>query len=338
MPKPFRRYQIQPVWRADKPQRGRFREFYQCDIDIVGTNSLLADVEVITIVYEALKRLGFKKFTIKINHRKILKGLIDCWGVKDKEFDILRAIDKLEKIGVAGVQKELLNKGVTDDICNKVLTLIKDTANSTKVLKEIDHPDIKEGLAQLDELFLYLQKSNVDKNFYKFDISMVRGLDYYTGIIHETLVEEPKIGSIAAGGRYDELIGKFSGTKVPATGVSFGLERLIEVINEFNLLGDVRKTVVDVLVVPLNSLDYVFEIVNFLRKNMIKTELFFERDIRYAVGYAARKNIPFVVIIGEDEEKSRKISLRNMLKREQKLLEKEEAIKEIKTGLNSQNT
>ena len=209
LPKPFKCYQISPVWRADKPQRGRFREFWQCDADIVGSESLFADAEVITTIYHILKALHFKQFKIKINNRKLLNGIAQALGIDvEKIPSLLRIIDKLEQKGTQGIKDELLNKGFQEEIINNILELL--SANGGKAVELIelknkfgDSESALEGIKELEELFSYLSYMRVDSDFYCFDLSLARGLDYYTGPIFETTVDEPKIGSISGGGRYD---------------------------------------------------------------------------------------------------------------------------------------
>ena len=328
LPKPFKCYQISPVWRADKPQRGRFREFWQCDADIVGSESLFADAEVITTIYHILKALHFKQFKIKINNRKLLNGIAQALGIDvEKIPSLLRIIDKLEQKGTQGIKDELLNKGFQEEYVNKILELLCATSGNTVDLIELknkfgDSESVLEGIKELEELFSYLSSMRVDSNCYCFDLSLARGLEYYTGPIFETTVDEPKIGSISGGGRYDNLIGMFSDTDFPATGSSFGLERIITVMEELNLIPS-RNTITEVLMTvfsPEMQQDSL-RVASVLRSAGIKTEIYFKHDkLKKQLTYASNKGIPFVTIIGPDEQRDNKIILRNMIKGNQKVI------------------
>ena len=236
IPLPYKRYQIQKVWRAEKPQKGRFREFTQCDADTIGTDSILCDAEFIQIGIEVLQTLGFKKFKASISNRKFLNGIIKYSGASDEEFiPICLSIDKLPKIGKEGVTKELLEKRkVSPEVTSKILEIVtlKDTTdNLIKKFKE-ELKDItiaREGLFELEQIFDYLKTSDIDSQYYQFDPFIARGLAYYTGPIWEFEILEGGVGSVAGCGRYDNTIGKFLGKKIPATGGSFGIERIIEI-------------------------------------------------------------------------------------------------------------
>ncbi len=299
---PFKRYQIQRIWRAEKPQKGRYREVLQCDIDSFGLNSPLADAEIIAIIYKCLKKLNFKKFTIKINSRQVLLKLMSDLKIKteNKQLSLLRTIDKLEKIGTIKTKKELKGKGLTDQESEKLLALIK----SAKPDKNLQY------------LFAYLKQLKVDERFYQFDPTLVRGLDYYTGPVFETIVEEPKIGSITGGGRYDKLISNLGGPDIPATGTTIGLDRICDVIKEKNLMPELVSTSTKVLVTLFNSesLKNSTELANKLREAKIKTELYLDPETKLdkQLKYADRKGIPYVIILGPEEIKKKIFTLRNM--------------------------
>jgi len=253
LPKPFKCYQISPVWRADKPQRGRFREFWQCDADIVGSESMCADAEVIATIYYILKGLHFKQFKIRINNRKILNGIAQTSGIEGDTIPLLlRIIDKLEQKGMQGIKDEMREKGFKKEYVKKILELYQ--LNNGNIIdlftlknRFADSKLVLEGIKELEEIFSYLSSQGVDSQCYCFDLSLARGLDYYTGPVFETTVDEPKIGSITGGGRYDTLIGMFSDADLPATGSSFGLERIITVMEELNIAPSL-STITEVLV------------------------------------------------------------------------------------------
>ena len=245
LPKPFKRYQIAPCWRAERPQRGRYREFVQCDVDIVGSASMLADAEVVTVACVAFQTLGFKHFTVRLNHRKVLAGLAEVLGLDPQtSAQVYRSVDKLDKIGPEGVRAELAERGLAPDLIDRLFEFFTLTGPSRDILttlrERLQASAVGlEGIAELEALLDALAMSGVSPQFYRLDLSMVRGLEYYTGPIFEAVVEEPRIGSIAGGGRYDRLIGLFSGRDYPATGLSIGLDRVCDVIEELGLRPEV---------------------------------------------------------------------------------------------------
>lgn len=316
---PFKRYQMQRIWRAEKPQKGRYREVLQCDVDIFGSASLLADAEIIAITYSCLKKLGFKKFTIKINSRQVLLKLISDLGIKKKngQLSILRIIDKLEKIGLDGVKKELKKTGFSEGKIEKLLSLIKST-----------QPD-----ENLKQLFNYLKQLKVDEKFYQFDPTLVRGLDYYTGPVFETIIEKPKIGSITGGGRYDKLISSLGGPDIPATGTTIGLDRICEAIKEQNLWPKLSPSPTKVLVTVFSpeylkeSMDIAYQ----LRETGVNVDLYSNPEIKLdkQLKYADRKSIPFVIILGPDEIKKKMVTLRNMKSQSQEQLNFKELLEKV---------
>ncbi len=329
MPKPFKRYQIQPVWRADKPQKGRFREFYQCDVDVVGSDSMLADAEIIAVIYEALKKLNFEKFTIRINSRKILSGITEISGLgSEQEAHVARAIDKMDKIGREGVEKELSEKGINDNGINKILGFLEISGSNTKKIQQSSKllQESEKGLAGVEEmkqLLSYLSLYNLPEDIILFDLYLARGLDYYTGPIFETVVEEPKIGSITGGGRYDKLIGLFSGRDEAATGSSIGFERIITVMDELNMFPANLETPVQVLVTVFDkdSLPYSVKISNLLRQAGIRTDLYTGKSkLRGQFGLANDKGIPLVIIAGPDEIKNETVNIKDMQTGNQKTI------------------
>lgn len=342
LPKPFKCYQISPVWRADKPQKGRFREFWQCDADIVGSESMFADAEVITTIHHILKALNFKQFTIKINNRKLLNGIAQSLGFPvEKITSLLRIIDKLDKKGMEGIKDEMRQQGFPDENINNILELFivsKGNHNELVYLKSrfSDSPLVREGIQELDELFSHLSSMDVDSNGYCFDLSLARGLDYYTGPIFETTVDEPKIGSISGGGRYDNLIGMFSDTDFPATGSSFGLERVIAVMEELNIVPS-HATTTEVLMTRFSPDMHQdsLQVASALRSAGIKTDVYFTHDkLKKQLTYASNKGIPIVIIQGPDEKKDSKVMLRNMIKGIQKTVALDDLAFTIKQELN----
>ncbi len=320
IPLPFKRYQIQTTWRAEKPQKGRYREFTQCDIDSFGSLSPLADAEIIAVIYNCLKNLGFKEFVIKINSRQILFDLIKKIGISqtEKQLAVIRILDKLEKIGQAKVKEELIKIKLSQDKIEKLFSLISEVK-----------PD-----QNLKLLFNYLKSFGLDKKFYQFDPTLVRGLDYYTGPIFEAIVEKPKIGSVVGGGRYDELIADLGGPKIPATGVSFGLDRICEVIKEQKLWPDLSPTPTKVLVTIFSAeyLEKSIEVARQLRKAGISTELYLdpETKIDKQLKYADKKGIPYVIIIGPEEIKKKEVTVKEMKSGKQETLTLEKLIQKPK--------
>lgn len=303
IPKPFKRYQIQPVWRAEKAQKGRYREFTQCDIDIFGTTSPLADAEIISIIYEGLIGLNFKQFTIRLNSRQILFRIMESSGVAQKDYlTAISSIDKLDKKSKDEIEKELEGKGFSSKI-------IKD------IFKNIDLAQPDDNLKEIIGLL------KIPTDFYKFDATLSRGLDYYTGAIFETAVTEPKIGSITGGGRYDNLIRSFTGLDVPAVGTTLGLDRIVDVIEELNLWKDMGKTTTKVLVTIFspNLLDKSIEITNLLRDKNINTEIYLDQKVKLdkQLKYADQKGIPYVIIIGPDEATKGLVTIKNLVTKSQ---------------------
>ncbi len=340
LPKPFKRYQIDPVWRAERPQKGRYRQFFQCDADTVGTESMLADAENVNLIYQVLTRLGFKQFEININDRKLITGIGQFAGVPDEQLGgLYRSIDKLDKIGLDRVRAELMENQIPNSVIEKLLTLLQIEGNTESVLNALseqlgDSDVAKEGIAELEELSNYLETLGVPEEFYRVNVSMVRGLEYYTGPIYETVVEEPKIGSITGGGRYDELIGSFSKQSYPATGTSFGIERIIDVMEEFDMFpAAVGKTVTQVLVTVFDAelAQESLKLATILRGSGIRTEVYCRPTrISTQMKYADSKGIPYAVILGSDEVEAGTVAVRDLASREQQVIPREQLVEHIK--------
>ncbi len=309
--KPFKRYQIQPVWRAENTQKGRYREFYQCDIDIVGSNSLIADSEIIITVLTVLKNLGFKNVKVLINDRQIFKDLSK---------DYIISIDKLEKIGEEGVINELIKKGLSQSKAKELLENLKNYQPTNNLKK----------------LFLNLQNNGFKKDEdFIFSPTLARGLEYYTGSIFEVISDNYKTGSLGGGGRYDKLIGQFTGQDIPAVGFAFGFDRLIEAIKTLNLL-KTKKTKTQVLVTIFSKdlLNQSLTLTSFLRRNNINTEIYLDDQAKLEkqLKYADKKGIKYVIILGPEELSKNLIKLKNLKTGQQKDLTKENILQELKNS------
>jgi len=321
LPKPFRRYQIAPVWRAERPQKGRYREFYQCDADIVGSASMLADAEIVALIYTTLRRLGFQQFVTLINNRKLISGIGQYSGVPEPRLpELYRAIDKLAKVGIDRVRRELREEGLAVASIDRVLEMLQPGATQI-TLHELrgelaELPGALEGIAELEELLRYIPGLGVEEGFYRVDLAMVRGLDYYTGPVYETVVEKPRIGSITGGGRFDGLVGRFSAQGYPATGTTIGIERIIDVLEELQMFpAEMGVTAVQVLV-TMFSAELVGEslrLITELRSAGLRCELYYGADpIGTQIRYALKKGIPFVAIAGPDELRTGQVALRDL--------------------------
>jgi histidyl-tRNA synthetase len=331
------------VFRAERPQKGRYREFFQCDADIVGTKSMLADAEILAMIYTAFQTLGFKSFVTKINNRKILTGIGQYAGVPNEMLGgLYRSIDKLDKIGVDGVREEMAKGQIPANVIDRMMGLLALPPNAFGELRELigNIPVALEGLNELEQLATFLGDSAVPRANYQFDFAMVRGLAYYTGPIYETFVTEPKIGSLTGGGRYDELIGLFTHQSIPTTGTSFGIERIIDVMDELAMYpSSIGKTVTQILVTVFNR-DLVgtsIRVANELRAAGINAELALDADgLGKQLKYAAAKAIPFALIIGPDEHAAQQATLRDLASGEQTLVLQDELINVIKSRVKSE--
>ncbi len=307
---PFKRYHIGPVFRAERPQRGRYRQFWQCDVDTVGTRSMLADAEVVSIWIEALASVNLPNVVIQLNHRQLLQALATHAGVAaEQALTVYRAIDKLEKIGPEGVREEMLRHGIAEAAAQAVLDLVQLRGEPGPVLAEVrarltGDPQAEAAVSDLLELLRYLDLLGVDPRRYTLNLALARGLDYYTGPVFEAVVEEPAIGSLGGAGRYDGLIGMFLGEEIPATGGSLGLERIVEVVQELQLL-HVPTTVSQALVTVFDDQHWgvALRLTQQLRAGGINAEVYLgeRRDLRRQIQYADRKGIPVVLFCGPDE-------------------------------------
>lgn len=326
---PFKRFQIQPVWRADRPQRGRYREFYQCDVDVVGSASLLNEAEFVLIYWESLLALGLKDFTIKVNNRKILTGIAEIIGKPELIVDMTVAIDKLDKIGLEGVNQELLQRGFTAadiELLRPIILLEGNSLEKLDSLKKVLASSEKgmQGIIEIETLFSYINAFKVDDSLLdsivEVDITLARGLNYYTGCIFEVKTNEVAMGSIGGGGRYDDLTGMFGLKDLTGVGVSFGADRIYDVLEELDLFPKSNVTGSKVLIVNFDEKlePYSIPLLANLRKEGIAAELYpVAAKLKKQMSYADAKQIPFVLLVGEEEVASGDLTLKNMESGEQ---------------------
>jgi histidyl-tRNA synthetase len=333
---PFKRYQIQPVWRADRPQRGRYREFFQCDVDVIGSNSLLNEVELIQIIDDVFIGLNIKA-VVKLNNRKILAGIAEVIGETDKFGHITVAIDKLDKIGIDKVNEEMLARGVSPEAIDKlkpILMLEGKLKEKFPKLKEIlkDSPTGLKGCEEIMTVMHHLKDLGIKAKF-ELDLTLARGLDYYTGAIIEVKAADVAIGSICGGGRYDDLTGVFGLQDVSGVGVSFGADRIYDVLLELDSFPEAFLTSSKVMFVNFgdDEVKYCLPIINSLRKAGINAELYPDSaKMKKQLGWANNKAIPFIVMAGMEEIKNNKVMLKSMSSGEQELLSTEELINKLK--------
>ena len=334
---PFKRYQIQPVWRADRPQKGRYREFYQCDADVVGSDSLLDEVELMQIVDTVFSQFGIR-VQIKINNRKILTGIAEVIGAADKIVDITVAIDKLDKIGIEKVNEELKNDGLGDEAIEKLQPIIAlQGSNDEKldiITKVLGSSEV--GLKGVEELRFILNalKKSVLNNEIQLDLTLARGLNYYTGAIFEVKALDTPMGSITGGGRYDNLTGIFGMPGLSGVGISFGADRIYDVLDALDLYP--KESVCGTQLLFINfgekETDYCLPIVAKARKSGIRTEMYPDKvKMKKQMGYANAKSIPFVVLAGENEIAANKVTLKNMVTGDQQLVDADELIAAIQS-------
>ena len=334
---PFKRFQIQPVWRADRPQKGRYREFYQCDADVVGSESLINEAEFVLIYQEALTKLGLKDFTIKINNRKILSGIAEIIGKPELIVDMTVAIDKLDKIGLDGVTKELIERGFTSsDIktLNPIINLSGSNEEKLNKLRSVlasSEIGLK-GISEIETIFSYLDKFSILNTQYsilnlELDITLARGLNYYTGAIFEVKTNEVAMGSIGGGGRYDDLTGMFGLSDLTGVGISFGADRIYDVLEELKLFPQSTSESTKVLISNFDEKaeKFALPLLQTLRDKGISAEIYpSSAKLKKQMAYADDKNIPFVILIGSDEMETGLLSLKNMKSGEQQKLTAEE--------------
>lgn len=320
---PFKRYQIQPVWRADRPQKGRYREFYQCDVDVVGSNSLLHEVELIQMVDEVYRRLKIR-VRLLINNRKILAGIAENIGYPDQLTDITVAIDKMDKIGLDLVNAELREKGITEEAIGKLQPILNLQGSNEEKLEKLrqilSHSEVGlKGVEELTTVFDYLKDLGIATEV-KLDLTLARGLSYYTGAIFEVKALDAEMGSITGGGRYDDLTGIFGLKNMSGVGISFGADRIFDVMNQLDLFPKDNTTTTKILFVNFGNKEerYCLPLLKQLRERGINAEIYPEAaKMKKQMGYADKKGIPFVALIGENEMEKGMVSLKNMVTGEQ---------------------
>ena len=321
---PFKRYQIQPVWRADRPQKGRYREFFQCDVDVIGSDSLLNEYELIKIIDEIFQRLKVS-VAVKINNRKILSGIAGFIGEADRITDITVAIDKLDKIGIEAVSTELSSKGLSNEAISSLQPVLELSGNTAVKLEKLSKVLSKsetgmKGIAELKALFAYIENTPLVCKV-ELDLTLARGLNYYTGAIIEVKSKEVSIGSVCGGGRYDNLAGVFGLEGVSGVGISFGADRIYDVLNQLNLFDDTRVSSTEVLIVNFGEkeIQYALNILDQLRRLEVRSELYPDPvKLKKQISYADSKKIPYIVITGEDEIKNNSLTIKTMSSGEQK--------------------
>lgn len=320
---PFKRYQIGKVFRGERPQKGRFREFYQCDIDVIGdeTLSLKYDSEIASIIYDLFTKLNIGDFVIRINNRKILSGFFDSLGLNDKIMDILRIVDKLEKIGESSVKKELNDLGINNDDVNKIINFITLSGNNDEKLNILknnycDNETFNLGVSELESVIRDLELRKVPSKNFEIDLTIARGLDYYTGTVYETkLIDYPGIGSVCSGGRYENLAEFYTDKKLPGVGISIGLTRLFYQLMEAGIIKVQDESSSDIMILPMcDNFDYIYEINNILKSQNISTNIcYIEKGFKQKIRYADRMKNKYIIIIGEDEVQNNNIVLKNMI-------------------------
>lgn len=337
---PFKRYHIGKVFRGEKPQKGRFREFYQCDIDIIGFESLsvINDAEILSVIYSTFKALGFDDFTIRLNNRKILNGFFESLDITDKA-EVLRIIDKMEKIGQAAVLDELKSIGLSDGDADSVVKFVGIKGSCREIIEnlrrlEVSNDMFSEGIDELELVINYIDAFKVPSGNYAVDLTIARGLDYYTGTIYETILNQyPSIGSVCSGGRYDNLAQNYTTKKLPGVGISIGLSRLYYQLREAGVLRESRKaTPSQILIIPMKeTMPQALELATKVREAGIAAEIYFnEGKIGKKFSYADKLGIPYAVVVGEDEVNTGIYKLKNMATGDQAELDIQRIIEQLK--------
>ncbi len=319
---PFRRYQIGKVYRGERAQKGRYREFYQCDIDIIGDETLdiINDAELPAVIATTFRRLGFDEFTIKINNRKILNGLYESINQTEKSVDIMRIIDKIDKIGDQAVMEELAKIEVPKESINKIMQFIKIDGTTDEKLQKlqslgIENDTYKLGVEELGEVVKYIRLFGIEDKNFVIDLSIARGLDYYTGTVYETFLNGYReLGSVCSGGRYENLAQNYTDKKLPGVGVSIGLTRLFYKLNELNLIKAEKKSVSDILIIPMTeNIQVPIQLATELRNAGVNTEIYLnDKKIKTKMKYADKLKIPYVIVIGDNEIESGKVKIKVM--------------------------
>ena len=332
---PFRRYQIGKVYRGERAQKGRYREFYQCDIDIIGDGELdlINDAEIPSVIYNLFRELGFEDFTIKINNRKILNGLFEGINQKENSTEILRIIDKIDKIGKEAVIEELQKIGVEEQQIKFIIDFIEIEGTSDEKIEKLENLGInndvyKKGLEELKTVVKNVRLFGVPEANFKVDLTIARGLDYYTGTVYETFLNNYReLGSVCSGGRYENLAEYYTEKSLPGVGISIGLTRLFYKLNELNIIKAEKKAISDILIIPITkNLEEPIKLATDIRKLGINTEIYLnDKKLKAKFKYADKLEIPYVIVIGDDEIKLNKVKLKNMKNGEEKEINMEES-------------
>lgn len=319
---PFRRYQIGKVYRGEKVQKGRYREFYQCDIDIIGDETLdiINDAELPVVIATTFSNLGFNDFTIKINNRKILNGLYESLGQEENSVEIMRIVDKLDKIGVEAVKEEISKLGVLSEVTDKIIEFIQIKGSTDEVLQKLEALNISnekylKGVEELKEVVKYIRLFKMPEENFAIDLTIARGLDYYTGTVYETFLNDYReLGSVCSGGRYENLAENYTDKKLPGVGVSIGLTRLFYKLNELNIIKADKKSISDILIIPMTeNMSVPLELGTELRKLKVNTEIYLNnKKIKAKMKYADKLEIPYVVVIGDNEIETSKVKVKEM--------------------------
>ena len=319
---PFRRYQIGKVYRGERTQKGRFREFYQCDIDVIGDGelSILNDAELPSVIYTVFKRLGFDNFTIRINNRKLLNGLFIEIGQEDNSTEILRIIDKIDKIGKEAVESELLRLNLNKEHVKKIMKFILIQGTNQEKIQQleelkIENEQFNQGLEEIKQVLKYVGIFGVPEGNYQLDLTIARGLDYYTGTVYETFLNDYReLGSVCSGGRYENLADYYTDKKLPGVGISIGLTRLFYKLNELQLIKAEKKSVADVLIISMvDDMEVPIKIASKLRNEGKKVEIYLNnKKLKAKFKYDDKLEIPYVIIIGEDEIANNIVKIKNM--------------------------
>ena len=336
---PFKRYQIGKVYRGEKAQKGRFREFYQCDIDTIGMGelSLVNDAEFPVVIFHTFKDLGFTDFTIHLNNRKILKGFFSSLGIEDS-MNVLRTVDKLDKIGEESVLEELGENGIGRDSGEKILEFIKIKGTVDEILEQlrelkIEDEIFQEGLDELTQVVGYMRDFGIDEDCFDIDLKIARGLDYYTGTVYETTLDNyPKIGSVCSGGRYEDLASYYTDKTLPGVGISIGLSRLFYQLNEAKIISSEEKSLVDLLIIPMDDCIHDgIKLLSELREKGVRVSVYTEfAKLKKKFKYADQTKVDYVIVLGEEEIKTRKYSLKNMHSGDQEEVTFDELVERFK--------
>lgn len=336
---PFRRYQIGKVYRGERNQRGRYREFFQCDVDIIGNGSIdiANDAEIPSVIYSTFKELGLKDFTIKINNRRILNGFFESLGIDDSTY-VLRTIDKLDKMGLEKVKVELEEQEISEESIESIIKFIKIEGTEEEIIESlkklgIENEEFNKGIEELELVVKYIEEFGVSKENYEIDLTIARGLDYYTGTVYETVLDNHlDIGSICSGGRYDDLASNFTNRKMPGVGISIGLTRLFYQFMEQGIIEEKKESMSKVLIIPMEGyLSEGIKTINKIREAGINGQVYMEKDRMGKIfGYADKLSIPYVIILGEKEVENEMYALRDMETGDQEDFTLEEVLEKLK--------